>query len=172
MSNVRRGSARRAPPRARSTRPVRPRWARSRLTVETSTPSSRASSTARIDPCTSVRRTISRRRCARSTVAELLVARNCSIFGLFSRRYRVPRVFRTAVHLSHGPCHSDGGSGIVPAFRAGSCKLMHLAGPSGRLLTESDLGSYLDLRLAAPKPVDEDRHARHIQQFYTCPHPS
>jgi len=45
---------------------------------------------------------------------------------------------------------------------------MHLAGPSGRLLTESDLGSYLDLRLAAPKPVDEDRHARHIQRFYAC----
>lgn len=45
---------------------------------------------------------------------------------------------------------------------------MHLSDPSGRLLTESDLGSYLDMRLAAPKPVDEDRHARHIERFYAC----
>ncbi|HEU4673650.1 MAG TPA: hypothetical protein VFS32_12190 [Candidatus Limnocylindrales bacterium] len=31
-----------------------------------------------------------------------------------------------------------------------------------------DLGSYMALRQAVPKPVSEDRHARHIQRFYAC----
>ena len=38
----------------------------------------------------------------------------------------------------------------------------------GTSLQEADLGSYLAMRLAAPKPVAEDRHARHIQRFYAC----
>jgi hypothetical protein len=39
---------------------------------------------------------------------------------------------------------------------------------TGRPIGEDDLTSYMQLRLAVPKPVDEDRHARHIQRFYAC----
>ena len=39
---------------------------------------------------------------------------------------------------------------------------------SGRPVDEGDLGSYMEMRQAAPKPVDEERHARHIQRFYAC----
>lgn len=45
---------------------------------------------------------------------------------------------------------------------------MHLSDVAGRVLSESDLGSYLLMRTVAPKPPDEDRHARHIQRFYAC----
>ena len=38
----------------------------------------------------------------------------------------------------------------------------------GGSIQEADLGSYLAMRLAVPKPVSEDRHARHIQRFYAC----
>ena len=39
---------------------------------------------------------------------------------------------------------------------------------SGQSLSESDLATYLEMRQAAPKPVAEERHARHIQRFYAC----
>lgn len=39
---------------------------------------------------------------------------------------------------------------------------------SGQALAEGDLTSYLQMRQAAAKPVDEERHARHIQRFYAC----
>jgi hypothetical protein len=45
---------------------------------------------------------------------------------------------------------------------------MQLSVPNGRSLGEHELGSYLEMRMAAPKPVDEERHARHIQRFYAC----
>jgi hypothetical protein len=39
---------------------------------------------------------------------------------------------------------------------------------SGQPIAEVDLSSYLAMRMAAPKPPDEDRHARHIQRYYAC----
>jgi hypothetical protein len=38
----------------------------------------------------------------------------------------------------------------------------------GAALSEEDLGSYLEMRLRAPKPPAEERHAKHIQRFYAC----
>jgi hypothetical protein len=45
---------------------------------------------------------------------------------------------------------------------------MHQFDISGGSVGEGDLASYMELRQAVPKPVSEDRHARHIQRFYAC----